>query len=698
MKPNNETLPLISVVVIGYNAKNDIERCLVSIINQTYKNIEIIMVDDGSTDSTAEIVKEMADKDSRIKLIKQKNGGILSARKTGLKEANGVFVSFVDSDDWIKDDMIEKLAFVFNNNDIDIAISDNINVFGKREEICKNNKCKFNYLYNNYDYLELVLKQKVVHNVFGKLYKKDFLLDSGYLDLEDVSMGEDILAQIVLSINKPNVMVIDDNLYYYVQDDSSYSHNNSTKIFELVKVLNIIESRIKENNLFNKYSNEIELLWFIICYYYYVIQLSERSYSHKKYFYDSWKKKKVKDNVLINEYINKLSKIDRILVHLYNMNFTVGFVSNRIIIKLKKIFSLLKRFVKGELDLKGKKIILYNKYKAKTLKRPNGKSNFVIIGTPDTANLGDHLITEAEFEFLKKYFPKTNIMEVTGDYIRCAGEYLTNKINKEDILIITGGGFIGSLWMSEEEMIRKTIKMYPQNKIVIFPQTVFFEETEEGQRQFRKTYDIYENHPNLYICAREKKSYVFFEENMKNTYKQCLLLPDIATFYHYNKKKNKKKNNVLWCMRKDKEMIISEEEKKEILNYLLYKKQNIIKTDTVIKKQVKSIKRKKELEKKLNQFSEAKLVVTDRLHGMIMAAITGTPCIAFNNKTDKVIGVYKWIENLDYIVCVNDSKDIRKYIDKFINNNEEYIYDNSYLNKYYDKLAKLLENLLNERR
>lgn len=338
--------PLISIVVIGYNVENVIRKCLDSIIKQTYRKIEIIVVDDGSNDSTADIVKSMGKDDNRICLITQKNQGILPARKTGLKNANGQFVVFVDSDDWLSENLVNRLyECVTNDSILDIVVSDNVTVYENKEVMSNYNRCKFDYIYKDYDYLELILNQKVVHNVFGKLYRTDFLRKSNYLDIQNISMGEDLLAQVVLGINKPNVIIIDENLYYYVQDSQSYSHNSSSKIFELIDVLGFIEEYLKKDELNEKYKIEIQLLWFIICYFYYVVSISGRSYRHKKHFYDNWRLKKIKinENNLIKEYIKTLSRTNRILLTCYNFNFTIGFCANKVILTSLKMKNLIKR-------------------------------------------------------------------------------------------------------------------------------------------------------------------------------------------------------------------------------------------------------------------------------------------------------------------------------------------------------------------
>lgn len=110
----------ISVIVPIYNVEKYIEKCINSIINQTYKDLEIILVDDGSTDSSGKICDEYAKKDKRIKVIHKKNGGVSSSRNIALTIANGDYITWIDSDDWIEKDTYSKLADIILKNKADI--------------------------------------------------------------------------------------------------------------------------------------------------------------------------------------------------------------------------------------------------------------------------------------------------------------------------------------------------------------------------------------------------------------------------------------------------------------------------------------------------------------------------------------------------------------------------------------------------
>ena len=131
---------LISIIVPVYNVESYLKKCLESIINQTYKNIEIILIDDGSTDSSGKICDDYANKDKRIKVIHKQNGGVSDARNTALDICRGDYIGFIDSDDYIELDMYETLLKFLLNNNLDVAMCSSYTVKNKQLIRCKNFK------------------------------------------------------------------------------------------------------------------------------------------------------------------------------------------------------------------------------------------------------------------------------------------------------------------------------------------------------------------------------------------------------------------------------------------------------------------------------------------------------------------------------------------------------------------------------
>ena len=121
----------VSVIIPVYNVGNYLDRCMKSIVNQTYKNLEIILVDDGSTDQSAELCDRWAEKDERISVVHQNNGGLSNARNTGLDRAKGEYLTFIDSDDIVSHLLIEKLVLKSESESADISICDVQHIFSE---------------------------------------------------------------------------------------------------------------------------------------------------------------------------------------------------------------------------------------------------------------------------------------------------------------------------------------------------------------------------------------------------------------------------------------------------------------------------------------------------------------------------------------------------------------------------------------
>ena len=153
---------LISVIVPVYNAKKYLDRCIQSIINQKYKELEIILVDDGSKDNSLEICKSYADKDNRIQVIHKENAGVSAARNTGIEAASGDFIAFVDSDDYIDENMYFNMMQKASEYNCDLVMCDCYKVRG-------NNKCIFTHdiISGFYD------KEQLYKEYFDKLLMLD---------------------------------------------------------------------------------------------------------------------------------------------------------------------------------------------------------------------------------------------------------------------------------------------------------------------------------------------------------------------------------------------------------------------------------------------------------------------------------------------------------------------------------------------
>ena len=218
--------PLISVIVPVYKVEQYLHRCIDSILAQTYTNLEIILVDDGSPDRSGEICDEYATKDSRIRVIHKENGGVSSARNVGLDVSTGDYIAFADPDDYLTSDMYKKMIQVFDDCEVDICVSQwqyecadgthvispdriDASIYGKHSAE------KFaEYLYRQQ------YESMVVCVVWNKLYRRCIFNDIRFLG----KRSEDERIHTTILCNDYTIMVLPDLLYVYCQNFTSITH------------------------------------------------------------------------------------------------------------------------------------------------------------------------------------------------------------------------------------------------------------------------------------------------------------------------------------------------------------------------------------------------------------------------------------------------------------------------------------------
>lgn len=312
------------------------------------------------------------------------------------------------------------------------------------------------------------------------------------------------------------------------------------------------------------------------------------------------------------------------------------------------------------------------------------KKKIFHMSTPIHGNMGDHAIVYATNKFLRDNFKDYKIIEVYRKDIYTYTNTIKKVINKDDFIVLIGGGNMGNLWIDEEVDRRFIIDTFKDNKIISMPQTISFTNDLDGEEELLKTKKIYNAHNNLTVMAREKKSYEIMKENFKNN--KIILNPDMVLYLNNLFSANiNGRSYIMTCLRNDKESLLKEE-KDKFIDKLKKEYSNVLVYDTVLKREVYKKDREKELNKMFNKFRQAKVVITDRLHGMVFAAITKTPCIVTKSLDHKVTGTYEWIKSLNYIKLVDnlEYENIKELIEELSSLKEFTEID---LNKeYYSKL------------
>lgn len=202
--------PLISVIIPVYNVKKYVDRCLDSVVKQKYKNLDIVVVDDGSTDGSGEICNKYAVEDKRIRVFHKENGGLSDARNFGLKKAKGSIVAFVDGDDFIKDGYISAMHETMEGDDADIVVCGYNNVIPVAESM--SGKEAAVKLLTRHENIDIV--------VWNKLYKK-FLFMQNEIKFPVGRKHEDTLTTYKVLAKAKRVSYIDKSLYCYVDRKDS---------------------------------------------------------------------------------------------------------------------------------------------------------------------------------------------------------------------------------------------------------------------------------------------------------------------------------------------------------------------------------------------------------------------------------------------------------------------------------------------
>jgi glycosyltransferase, group 2 family protein len=257
----------VSVIIPVYNVENYLRKCLDSLVNQTLKDIEIIVVNDGTTDNSQEIINEYVKKyPKKVVSIIQENGGQGAARNTGLLHAKGEYIGYVDSDDYVEENMYEELYKKAKEEDSDIVI-------------CGNNVVKENYeLFSKEDVDKEFLLGKMA--VWNKIYKKNIIVDNK-IQFRSKVWYEDLDFTMKVYFSSKKISYVDKPLYnYLLREGSTMNNNNIKRNLELIEAFDSLIDYCKDKKIYNKAKDEIE---FLCIYHMYIFATTRVLNTNNKY-------------------------------------------------------------------------------------------------------------------------------------------------------------------------------------------------------------------------------------------------------------------------------------------------------------------------------------------------------------------------------------------------------------------------------
>lgn len=215
---------IVTIIVPVYNVENYLQRCIDSLLNQTYKKLEIILVNDGSLDNSSDICDRYAKEDSRVKVIHKENGGLSDARNAGLKEATGDYIVFIDSDDYAEINMVEETLKLAKSNNSEVVI------YGYFTDIVDSNEELIDSIpvipnsgaYNSTNFSSIKVEGNLT-NLLGyawnKMYKSELILETNFEFNKGISLVEDILFNVPILKKADNVSFLNKAYIHYMQRD-----------------------------------------------------------------------------------------------------------------------------------------------------------------------------------------------------------------------------------------------------------------------------------------------------------------------------------------------------------------------------------------------------------------------------------------------------------------------------------------------
>lgn len=328
----------VSIIVPVYNSERTLTRCLDSILKQSYNNIEIICVNDGSTDSSINILKEYAKKDKRIIVVNQKNNkGVAYTKNHGIKKATGKLICFVDSDDYIEDKMIEKMYLFLSEKRLDIVKCNYTNyIDGKKHNIklSYNNKTVLKSKKDKEEFINKLISGEIPGYLQLIMFRHDLIVNNKIYIKEDLNFLEDLLFYMMLIKSSDKIGILNEPLYNYINNKNGLTFSlKEEKIRSRINGIVCCNSEIKSMKILNKNQKQIldtRTAYMLIHSFMELYIIKNRNI--KKY---------INDNIEIFENANeqKLDKFSKLSLKFikekkYNYLFTLFFVT-KVYLKLK---------------------------------------------------------------------------------------------------------------------------------------------------------------------------------------------------------------------------------------------------------------------------------------------------------------------------------------------------------------------------
>ncbi|WP_270765464.1 polysaccharide pyruvyl transferase family protein [Weissella confusa] len=277
----------------------------------------------------------------------------------------------------------------------------------------------------------------------------------------------------------------------------------------------------------------------------------------------------------------------------------------------------------------------------------NDRPKFYMFGVPSYTNMGDQAVSLAERKYIESEFPEYQYIEILEEDDDYAIPIVQEHLQPSDIIAFTGGGNMGNLYHNHEEARRKVFSTFVNNLTISFPQSIHFEDNEDGEIEKQKSQEAYRKNPNLVLVARDAQSFHRMQSTFDNP---VIFTPDMVLYMEsVNWKFNR--NGALFVLRHDSEKVVKKSTIDNIKD-ILGNERPVKRVDTVLDEpqKITPVTREALFDSELELFSHQEIIITDRWHAMVFSVLTGTPCLLFGNSYGKGKHAYiDWLEHIDWI-------------------------------------------------
>lgn len=671
----------VSIIVPVYNVSEYLNESIASACNQTYENIEIILVDDGSTDKSGHICDSWAEHNNKVKVIHKTNGGLSSARNAGLDVAEGVYIYFLDGDDYISPDLV-RTAVLYMNLGYDMVVFQHYAVHENgKKELRSVNIGEYNIegdAGRSEYYVKTLLQYQIGWEAWNRMFRKE-IIDSLQLRYEDNRkiFAEDLYFLMCYSLRIDRIYSVGYPLYYYrLRNDSimgmEKTHFNIGRMNELSKAV---------YNFFAAADAPQKLMDTFPLVHYIIMQGCAKKYKELKGINEIQLRKEILEDISDKKYFK--SMLQKLVCNKELLRYCYGAEDAMHQLKIANYW------------ITGSRIYFMTKTEEiRFCQRKNKKENqriltslsheeirFFFIGSEPYGNIGDWMITESIISFCKERFPNHILEEIPLHRYWTSKPYLKAAIQPKDIIIMPGGGNFGDKYPIAHRVKRDIVRTWREHRKIIFPQTIYY--MEDVGSNLAEDKEVFCSENNVHLFVRDRQSYEFAKYHFTCEIKE---VPDIVLYKDLSSTEERKEQ-ILLLMRGDTERSLSADNMEFVSDAASDTGLEVIAADLqLIYNGVDSSRRAEEIGKKLKLIKSSRMVITDRLHGMIFAAITGTPCLVFPNFNFKVEGTYNWIKYLPYIRFCNNQELVEGLIKELLSLSD-CRYDVTLLSSYYQELA-----------